>query len=72
MKKIAQSNQNLQLAEAEINTVTQLKPENANAEGNPKEGISLEVFSEPQDTLIPPENITTLAGGFPEEGEMPE
>ena len=59
------------MAEAEINILTQIKPENANAEGNPKEGISLEVFSQPQDTIIPPENITTLAG-LPQEGEVPE
>ena len=58
------------MAEAEINTLTQIKPENANAEGNPKR-ISLEVFSQPQDTIIPPENITTLAG-LPQEGEVPE
>ena len=63
--------QNIQLAEAEINISSQISPENVNAEGNPQEGITTEIFTEPENTSIPPESIAVVAG-LPEEGEVPE
>ena len=63
--------QNIQLAEAEINISSQISPENVNAEGNPLEGITTEIFTEPENTSIPPESIAVVAG-LPEEGEVSE
>ena len=71
LEEDTQSNQNLQLAEAETNIFTESKPENTNADGNPQEGISLETLGDPQNILIPPEDELTVAG-FPEEGQILE
>ena len=67
----SQFSQNIQLAEAETNISSQISPENVNAEGTPQEGITTEIFTEPENTSIPPESITVVAG-LPEEGELPE